>query len=68
MAMKILLLLPFLGYCVMVSEVSQYGITWTFDQAHETGQYANGGYRVQGPPAVKSWFHSQTAPERPSRW
>ena len=50
--MKILLLLPCLCYCVMVSEVSQYGITWTFDQAYESGQYANGDYWVQGPVVI----------------
>lgn len=33
----------------MQSSVSQYGITWTFDQAYPVGQYINGDYFVVGP-------------------
>ncbi len=29
--------------------ISQFGITWTFDKAYGTGQYANGDYWVIGP-------------------
>ncbi|MGA8519120.1 MAG: hypothetical protein WB735_13465, partial [Pseudonocardiaceae bacterium] len=31
------------------SSVSQYGITWTFDRAYPSGQFANGDYWVLGP-------------------
>lgn len=33
----------------MASEVAQYGITVTFDQEYEVGQYANGDWWVVGP-------------------
>ncbi|MEM7164050.1 MAG: hypothetical protein AAF581_01225 [Planctomycetota bacterium] len=33
----------------MVTAVSQFGITWTFSQPYEVGQYANGDYWVVGP-------------------
>lgn len=29
--------------------ISQYGITWIFDQDYEYGQFANGDYWVVGP-------------------
>ena len=29
--------------------LSQFGITWTFKKAYETGQFANGDYWVVGP-------------------
>jgi hypothetical protein len=32
-----------------VDRVSQYGITWIFDRAYETGTFANGDYWVVGP-------------------
>ncbi|NRA37801.1 MAG: hypothetical protein HRU15_06655, partial [Planctomycetes bacterium] len=31
------------------NSLSQYGITWTFDQAYESGQYCNGDHWVVGP-------------------
>ncbi|MFP4112507.1 MAG: hypothetical protein ACLFUO_05910, partial [Candidatus Woesearchaeota archaeon] len=31
------------------NELSQYGITWTFDQNYECGQFFNGDYYVIGP-------------------
>jgi hypothetical protein len=31
------------------SSITQFGITWTFDQAYPTGQFANGDYWVVGP-------------------
>jgi hypothetical protein len=31
------------------SSISQYGITWTFDRAYPSGQFANGDYWVLGP-------------------
>ncbi|MFC1631145.1 dockerin type I repeat-containing protein [Candidatus Omnitrophota bacterium] len=30
-------------------QLSQFGITWTFDREYECGQFANGDYWVQGP-------------------
>lgn len=38
------------GQGVMVSSISQYGITWTFDQPYEAGQYATGDWWVVGDP------------------
>ena len=38
----------------MASSISQYGITWTFDQEYETGQFVNGDYWVLGPVTVTS--------------
>jgi hypothetical protein len=32
--------------------ITQYGITWTFDQTYETGQFANGDYWVVGPVTI----------------
>lgn len=36
------------------TQVSQYGITWTFDQAHEVGQFVNGDTWVVGPVTITS--------------
>ncbi|WP_309398251.1 hypothetical protein [Cerasicoccus maritimus] len=38
----------------MATEVSQYGITWTFDKPQEVGQYVSGDYWVVGPVNVVS--------------
>ena len=35
--------------CVQQSQVSQFGITWTFDKDYTIGQFANGDYWVVGP-------------------
>lgn len=35
-------------------KVSQYGITWYFDKAYETGTFANGDYWVSGPVTIDS--------------
>ncbi len=32
--------------------ITQYGITWTFDQEYEYGQFANGDYWVLGPVTI----------------
>lgn len=32
--------------------ISQFGITWYFDQAYESGQFANGDYWVVGPVTI----------------
>jgi len=37
-----------------VTQVVQYGITWKFDKAYETGTFANGDYWVVGPVTVVS--------------
>ncbi|HEC04213.1 MAG TPA: hypothetical protein ENI81_11825, partial [Phycisphaerales bacterium] len=34
------------------SEVSQFGITWTFDRDYVVGQFANGDYWVVGPVTI----------------
>lgn len=36
----------------MASSVSQYGITWTFDQPYPVGQFANGDWWVVGPTVI----------------
>ncbi|WP_309382846.1 hypothetical protein [Cerasicoccus frondis] len=36
----------------MAKEVSQYGITWTFDKPYEVGQFVSGDYWVVGPATV----------------
>lgn len=35
-----------------VTSITQWGITWTFDKAYESGQYANGDYWVLGPVVI----------------
>jgi chitodextrinase len=39
---------------VMRSSVSQFGITWTFDSPHQTGQFANSDWWVLGPVTIAS--------------
>lgn len=36
------------------SSIAQYGITWTFDRAYETGQFVNGDWWVVGPVTIVS--------------
>lgn len=43
------LALPFTLSAEMAKEISQYGITWTFDQPREVGQFISGDYWVVGP-------------------
>lgn len=38
----------------MASQISQYGITWTFDKAYPVGQFVNGDWWVVGPVTVVS--------------
>ncbi len=33
----------------VTDQISQYGITWSFSERHESGQFANGDYWVVGP-------------------
>ncbi len=35
-----------------LSQISQFGITWTFDREYEGGQFANGDYWVVGPVTI----------------
>jgi hypothetical protein len=37
---------------VNTSQITQYGITWTFDREYPTGQFANGDYWVIGPVTI----------------
>lgn len=37
-----------------VSSITQYGITWTFDKAYESGQFVSGDYWVVGPVVIQS--------------
>jgi hypothetical protein len=37
-----------------VNQLSQFGITWTFSQPTEYGQFANGDYWVSGPVTIKA--------------
>jgi hypothetical protein len=36
----------------VTDQISQFGITWTFDQEYEFGQFANGDYWVAGPVTI----------------
>jgi hypothetical protein len=40
------------GAGTTASSVSQYGITWTFNQEYPVGQFANGDWWVQGPVTI----------------
>lgn len=40
------------------TEISQYGITWTFDKDYQTGQFCNGDYWVVGPVKITSIANS----------
>ncbi|MBD3271797.1 MAG: hypothetical protein GF384_04575, partial [Elusimicrobia bacterium] len=39
-------------FALEVTELSQYGITWAFDQPREVGQFANGDWWVVGPVTI----------------
>jgi len=49
-----ILLFTMLGspYSQMLSSITQHGVTFQFDQAYQTGQYANGDYWVLGPVTI----------------
>ena len=36
----------------VADQVTQFGITWTFDKLYEVGQFANGDYWVDGPVTI----------------
>src|SRR4030043_2201287 len=39
---------------VQKSQISQFGITWTFNKDYSVGQFANGDYWVVGPVTITS--------------
>jgi hypothetical protein len=41
--------------------ISQYGVTWTFDRAYPSGQFANGDYWVLGPAQIVTITPAATA-------
>jgi prepilin-type N-terminal cleavage/methylation domain-containing protein len=45
---------PSAGTVTMRSSITQYGITWTFDQEYQTGQFVTGDYWIIGPAQVVS--------------
>jgi hypothetical protein len=49
-----LLMCVSLGSAATATSVSQFGITWTFDKAYETGQFVNGDWWVVGPVVIQS--------------
>ena len=36
----------------VAAEISQFGITWTFDDSYPYGQFANGDFWVAGPVTI----------------
>jgi hypothetical protein len=42
------------GETSLVNSITQYGITWTFDDKYEVGQFVNGDYYVVGPVNIVS--------------
>ncbi len=48
----ICLILPQTSQAATTSQISQWGITWTFDREYEYGQFANGDYWVIGPVTI----------------
>ncbi|MBW8015845.1 MAG: hypothetical protein FVQ82_06630 [Planctomycetes bacterium] len=58
---RIAIMLPFITLSIFIcansfgaTQVSQFGITWTFDGDYQTGQFANGDYWVVGPVTIIS--------------
>ena len=50
------------------AEVSQYGITWTFDEPRRVGRFVNGDWWVMGPvtvvrvtPTTSGWYQRTSA-------
>jgi len=48
----ICLILPQTVQADTTNQISQFGITWTFDKEYEYGQFANGDYWVVGPVTI----------------
>lgn len=44
----------FCQFALATTQVSQFGITWTFDKDYQVGQFANGDYWILGPVTVTS--------------
>jgi MYXO-CTERM domain-containing protein len=42
------------AHAAPASSITQYGVTWTFDKAYETGQFVTGDYWVVGPAKIVS--------------
>jgi len=47
-----IILFALIGSTSAATSVSQYGITWTFDEDYQTGQFATGDYWVIGPVTI----------------
>ena len=58
---------PKLGELPLKQSVSEYGITWTFDQPARVGQFINGDWYVVGPVTIKAIspkpLHGEEIPE-----
>lgn len=51
-AFSFLLTLLFGQFTYAEQQITQFGITWTFDRNHTVGQFANGDYWILGPVTV----------------
>jgi len=47
-----LFFIPQLAQAATTNQISQFGITWTFDKDYEYGQFVNGDYWVVGPVTI----------------
>jgi len=52
MATLCLLFFTASAWAATTNQISQFGITWTFDKQYEYGQFANGDYWVVGPVTI----------------
>jgi len=43
---------PCMAQTAVANQISQYGITWTFDKDYRVGQFANGDHWVVGPVTI----------------
>lgn len=55
------LLMAAAGFAAAATSVSQYGITWTFTQDKQVGQFANGDWWVVGPVTISNINPKTTA-------
>lgn len=51
---------PAAGAAQTGNQISQYGVTWTFDKSYTYGQFANGDYWVVGPVTITSMTPAMT--------
>jgi hypothetical protein len=49
MLLLFLLIPPLAAQAATTNQISQFGITWTFDKQYQCGQFANGDYWVVNP-------------------